>query len=79
MRSASRQLVVGMSALVLVACIGIFFTVVHAKGACPVSSLAANYGLGSGPVYLSGQSDWYSGGQTAIIHVDSSYRGPLSV
>jgi hypothetical protein len=52
---------------------------------CPVSAMgtfanAAPYdGFGSGPVYLSGQSSWYSGGQTAVLMVDPTYTGPLLV
>ncbi|HEY2598707.1 MAG TPA: hypothetical protein VGJ79_09530 [Candidatus Dormibacteraeota bacterium] len=38
-----------------------------------------SYGFGSGPVYLSGQSDWYAGGQAAFIRVDSSYRGAVTI
>ena len=52
---------------------------------CPASPMGAlsntapDHGSGSGPVYLSGQSAWYSGGQVAIIMVDPSYAGPLHV
>lgn len=52
---------------------------------CPVSStadlgaIAPNYGYGVGPAYLSGQLSWYSGGQLAIVMVDSKYSGPLLV
>ncbi len=50
---------------------------------CPASPLV-NFGrtapaFGAGPVYLSGQSGWYSGGQTAVLMVDSRYAGPLLV
>ena len=57
-------------------------------GICPASSLvgsgatmAPNYGVGvgPGPVYLSGQSSWYAGGQEAILMVDPKYSGPLVV
>jgi hypothetical protein len=57
-------------------------------GICPASSLvgsgattAPNYGVGAGPgpVYLSGQSSWYAGGQEAILMVDPKYSGPLVV
>ena len=41
--------------------------------------VAPNYGQGVGPVYLSGQSDWYSAGQAAFLMVDSRYSGPLLV
>lgn len=40
---------------------------------------APDYGSGAGPVYLSGQTDWYSGGQTAVLMVDPAYSGPLTV
>jgi len=36
-------------------------------------------GFGAGPVYLSGQSSWYAGGQAAILRVDPKYSGPLQV
>jgi hypothetical protein len=55
-------------------------------GTCPASSLvrpggstAPDYGFGPGPVYLSGQSSWYAGGQAAILMVDPKYSGPLTV
>jgi hypothetical protein len=57
-------------------------------GMCPASSLvgsgattAPNYGAGAGPgpVYLSGQSSWYAGGQEAILMVDPKYSGALVV
>src|SRR5258708_22842489 len=44
-----------------------------------LGSHAPNYGAGVGPVYLSGQYSWYSGGQVAILMVDSKYSGPLLV
>jgi methionine-rich copper-binding protein CopC len=54
------------------------------NAACPTSSmtnleepLAPNYGFGSGPAYLSGQTDWYSDGQVAILMIDSGYPGPV--
>jgi hypothetical protein len=37
------------------------------------------FGFGAGPAYLAGQSSWYSGGQAAILMVDSTYSGPLLV
>lgn len=51
---------------------------------CPASTtglrgVAPDYGLGSGPVYLSGQMSWYAGGQAAILMVDPKYSGPLLV
>jgi hypothetical protein len=56
------------------------------SGICPASSLvgsgattAPDYGAGPGPVYLSGQSSWYAGGQEAILMVDPKYAGPLVV
>jgi len=33
----------------------------------------------TGPAYLSGQTSWYSGGQTVALIVDSKYTGPLLV
>jgi hypothetical protein len=55
-------------------------------GSCPASSMARpggttapDYGYGPGPVYLSGQSSWYAGGQAAILMVDPKYSGPLTV
>jgi hypothetical protein len=47
---------------------------------CPTSpDNGFGFGFGAGPAYLSGQSSWYSGGQTAILMVDSKYSGPLLV
>jgi hypothetical protein len=46
---------------------------------CPASPEAPGHGFGAGPVYLAGQSGWYSGGQVAILMVDSTYAGPLLV
>ena len=45
---------------------------------CPASTATDN-GFGAGPVFLSGQSSWYSGGQAAVLMVDSKYSGPLMV
>lgn len=45
---------------------------------CPTSPMGS-HGFGTGPAYLSGQSSWYSGGQTAVLMVDSKYSGPLLV
>jgi hypothetical protein len=45
---------------------------------CP-GSTETDKGFGAGPAYLSGQSSWYSGGQAAILRVDSKYSGPLLV
>jgi hypothetical protein len=45
---------------------------------CPTSPMG-KYGLGTGPAYLSGQTSWYSGGQTAVLMVDSTYSGQLLV
>jgi hypothetical protein len=53
-----------------------------AGAGCPVSSAPAPgaYGVGFGPAYLSGpDGGWYSGGQIAILTVDSRYSGPLLV
>jgi hypothetical protein len=54
-------------------------------GTCSPSStndlgaVAPNYGAGVGPVYMSGQDSWYSGGQAVVLMVDSRYSGPLLV
>ena len=53
--------------------------VLNSTASCPASPEAPGYGFGAGPVYLSGQSGWYSGGQVAILMVDSTYGGPLLV
>src|SRR6478752_1406614 len=49
----------------------------------PTSSCASSggtgLGFGPGPVYLTGQSSWYSGGQAALLRVDAKYSGPLQV
>jgi hypothetical protein len=45
---------------------------------CPGSTETAK-GFGAGPAYLTGQSSWYAGGQTAVLRVDSKYSGPLEV
>lgn len=44
-----------------------------------LGSLTPNYGAGVGPVYMSGQDSWYSGGQVIVLMVDSRYSGPLLV
>jgi hypothetical protein len=55
------------------------------NASCPASPMvnfahtAPDYGFGAGPAYLSGQTSWYSGGQAAILMVDSTYSGPLLV
>jgi hypothetical protein len=51
----------------------------HQSTTCPGESVASNYGFGSGPAYLSGQTNWYADGQAAILMVDPSYSGPLSI
>lgn len=38
-----------------------------------------DYGYGAGPVYLSGQTDWYSGSQGMIVVTDPRYEGPVLV
>lgn len=38
-----------------------------------------NYGYGQGPVYLSGQTDWYSGSQGMVVITDPRYSGPVLV
>jgi hypothetical protein len=45
---------------------------------CP-GSTETDKGFGAGPTYLSRQSSWYAGGQTAVVRVDSKYSGPLQV
>jgi hypothetical protein len=45
---------------------------------CP-GSTETDKGFGAGPAYLTGQSSWYAGGQTAVLRVDSKYSGPLQV
>jgi hypothetical protein len=39
----------------------------------------AGYGFGEWPVFISGQTTWYAGGQGAMLIVGSSYAGPLLV
>jgi hypothetical protein len=46
---------------------------------CAASSVAPNYRAGVGPVYMSGQDSWYSGGQAVLVVVDSKYSGPVLV
>ncbi len=53
--------------------------VLTSTASCPDSTEAPGYGFGAGPVYLSGQSGWYAGGQVASLVVDSTYAGPLLV
>jgi len=48
------------------------------SASCPADS-TGTLGFGSGPVYLGGQTSWYSDGQVAILMVDSKYTGSLSV
>src|SRR5947209_3687652 len=51
-----------------------------ASSIADLGSVAPNYGAGVGPVYLSGNDTWYSGGdQTTILMVDPKYSGPLLV
>jgi hypothetical protein len=52
--------------------------VLTSTATCPASP-ETNNGFGPGPVYLSGQSGWYSGGQVAVLVVDPGYSGPLLV
>jgi hypothetical protein len=47
--------------------------------AADLGAAAPNYTFGGGPVDMSGQSSWYSRGQTAILTVDATYSGPLLV
>jgi hypothetical protein len=59
--------------------------VLAAGATCPVSPMisllgvAPNYGVGDYPAYLSGQANWYAGGQGAILMVASSYPGSLLI
>lgn len=48
-----------------------------ASSTAGLGAVAPNYGAGVGPVYMSGQDAWYSGGQVAVLMVDSQYSGPL--
>ena len=50
-----------------------------ASSMADLGSVAPNYGAGVRPVYLSGQDTWYSGGQAALLMVDSQYSGPVLV
>jgi predicted small lipoprotein YifL len=50
-----------------------------ASSQADLGAVAPNYGAGVGPAYMSGQDSWYSGGQVAILMVDSQYSGPLLV
>jgi hypothetical protein len=50
-----------------------------ASSQADLGAVAPNYGAGVGPVYMSGQDSWYSGGQTALLMVGSQYSGPLMV
>ncbi len=50
-----------------------------ASSMADLGALAPNYGAGVGPAYMSGQDNWYPGGQVAILMVDSQYSGPLLV
>jgi hypothetical protein len=50
-----------------------------ASSTADLGAAAPNYGAGVGPVYMSGQDSWYSGGQAAVLMVDSEYSGPLLV
>jgi hypothetical protein len=80
--------VVAMMGLALVGCGGSIGTpsVIGQPVTCGASAAvqlkqpaAPDYGYGSGPAYLSGQTYWYSGGQAAILMVDPKYAGPLSI
>ena len=82
------SIIVALMGLTLVGCGGstAASSVIGQTVACGVSGpgqlqgpVAPNYGFGSGPAYLSGQTAWYSGGQAAIIMVDPRYAGPLSI
>jgi hypothetical protein len=61
------------------------FPVLAAGTSCPASpvvsllGVAPDYGVGDYPVYLSGQTSWYAGGQAALLMIASSYTGSLLV
>jgi hypothetical protein len=38
-----------------------------------------SYGYGTGPVYLSGQLQWYAGGEEALFLIDSAYTGTVRI
>lgn len=46
--------------------------------AAPILAQTPRYGFGGGPVYLSGQTDWYSG-VSALLFVRPAYSGLLVV
>jgi hypothetical protein len=80
MRRITGLAIAGMVAALLMG--GCFSSSTGQSGltaSCPASSTSGTLGLGSGPVYLSGQDSWYSEGQVAILSIDSKYTGPLSV
>ena len=88
MRSAFGPFVVAVLSVALVSCGGNVVPLLASNAACPSSSvsylrqplaLAPNYGVGPGPAYLSGQSDWYSDGQAAVLMIDSGYRGQVLI
>jgi hypothetical protein len=61
------------------------FPVLAAGTSCPASPMvsllgvAPDYAVGDYPVYLSGQTSWYAGGQAAFLMLASSYTGLLLV
>jgi hypothetical protein len=80
MRRITHLAIVGTGAALLVGACSSSSTgpLAALTASCPAST-ATNHGFGAGPAYLSGQSSWYSGGQAAILMVDSTYSGPLLV
>jgi hypothetical protein len=47
------------------------------SASCPASPGGISFG--PGPVYVTGQSEWYSAGQAVVLMVDSKYSGPVLV
>jgi hypothetical protein len=45
----------------------------------PVGDKIPTYGLGTGPVYWSGQNVWHTAGELAVVLVDPTVRAPVSV
>ena len=50
-----------------------------ASSTADLGAAAPNYGAGVGPVYMSGQDSWYSGGQAALLMVDSQYLSLIHI
>jgi hypothetical protein len=86
MRRITGLAIAGTLAALLVGACSASSTGQALTGICPASSIVGsgattvpNYGVGPGPVYFSGQSSWYAGGQEAVLMVDPKYSGPLVV